>query len=66
MEIVLLSSIKSWDITSYTNFRLFVKKRLYKKNKDVLGEMEFGDRIAALQHTFEAVEQDYRQVLLSI
>jgi histone acetyltransferase 1 len=41
MEIVLLSSIKSWDITSYTNFRLYVKKRLYKKNKDVLNQVFF-------------------------
>lgn len=40
--------------------------RLYKKNKDVLVEMELGDRIQALQHTFDAIEEDYQQLLSRI
>ncbi|KAI8906052.1 histone acetyltransferase type B catalytic subunit [Gorgonomyces haynaldii] len=65
-EILLLYRLPKYDPKKYKEYRLFVKQRLYNKNREVLKEMEFGDRLAALQHTFDAVEEDYRAVLKSI
>ncbi|KAI8897822.1 acyl-CoA N-acyltransferase [Globomyces pollinis-pini] len=62
-EILLLKATLKWDAKSFRDYRIYIKKRLYKKNKDALMGMEFGDRLAALQHTFDAVEEDYRALL---
>jgi histone acetyltransferase 1 len=63
---IMLHRLNKYDAQSYAQYRLWVKQRLYKQNKDALMEVEFGDRIAKLQHTFDNVEQDYRAILKSI
>lgn len=60
---ILLHRLKKYDPKSRQEFRLWVKQRLYKQNKETLMDMEFGDRIAQLQHTFDAVEEDYKAIL---
>lgn len=74
---VLLKRTSKFDAKSIRAYRLFVKQRsgleivlllmdscrLYKKNRDVLEGMELGDRIQALQHTYDNIEQDYQQIL---
>lgn len=63
---VSLHRLKKYDAKAYKDYRLEVKQRLYRQNKETLLSMEFGDRIASLQHTFDAVEQDYQLILKSI
>lgn len=36
---------------------------LYRKNKEVLEDMELGDRIQALGFTYEAVASDYEATI---
>jgi histone acetyltransferase 1 len=62
----MLKRLNKWDAKAVKNYRLFVKQRLYKKNREVLEEMEFGERLVKLQQTFELVEQDYLALLARI
>lgn len=45
------------------NIRLFVKKRLYEKNKETLESLDQPTRLDKLQTAFESLEQDYRRIL---
>lgn len=62
----MLHRLKKYDARAYKEYRLHVKQRLYKKNCEVLEGLDIGDRIAKLQHTFDAVEQDYLAILKAI
>ncbi|KAL2271796.1 hypothetical protein VTJ83DRAFT_1167 [Remersonia thermophila] len=48
----------------YRLWRLLLKVRLYKHNKDALGELEVPERIAKLDETVASVEFDYARLLL--
>jgi len=48
----------------YRLWRLMAKKRLYKHNKDALGELEIPERIAKLDETVSSVEFDYARLLI--
>ncbi|KAL2155984.1 hypothetical protein VTH82DRAFT_728 [Thermothelomyces myriococcoides] len=48
----------------YRLWRLILKKRLYKHNKDALGELEIPERIAKLEETVSNVEFDYARLLI--
>ncbi|KAL1843797.1 hypothetical protein VTJ49DRAFT_7507 [Mycothermus thermophilus] len=48
----------------YRLWRLLLKVRLYKHNKDALGELELPERIAKLDETVASVEFDYARLLL--
>lgn len=48
----------------YRLFRLMLKKRLYKHNRDALGELEIPERIARLDETVSSVEFDYARLLI--
>ncbi|KAJ4292272.1 histone acetyltransferase 1 [Collariella sp. IMI 366227] len=48
----------------YRLWRLMLKKRIYKHNKDALGELEVPERIAKLDETVSSVEFDYARLLL--
>ena len=63
---ILLYRLKKYDVKAYKDYRLWVKQRLFKQNKEALSGMEFGDRIASLQHTFDNLEEDYRSILKSL
>ncbi|KAK4040905.1 acyl-CoA N-acyltransferase [Parachaetomium inaequale] len=48
----------------YRLWRLMLKKRIYKHNKDALGELEIPERIAKLEETVSSVEFDYARLLI--
>jgi len=47
----------------YALWQLFVKQRLYRHNKDSLGQLERPDRIEKLQETLASVEFEYARLL---
>jgi histone acetyltransferase 1 len=47
----------------YQLWRLMLKMRLYKHNRDALGELEIPERIARLDETVSSVEFDYARLL---
>jgi hypothetical protein len=48
------------DSLSRKGSRKLSYDRLFKKNKDILQDMDLGDRIQALQHTFDCIEGNYK------
>ena len=48
----------------YRLWRLLVKKRIYRHNKDALGELEITERIQKLEETVSSVEFDYARLLI--
>jgi histone acetyltransferase 1 len=48
----------------YRLWRLLAKKRLYKHNKDALGELDIDERITKLEETVSSVEFDYARLLI--
>ncbi|KAK3904388.1 acyl-CoA N-acyltransferase [Staphylotrichum tortipilum] len=48
----------------YRLWRLLLKKRIYKHNRDALGELEIPERIAKLDETVSSVEFDYARLLI--
>ncbi|KAJ3276517.1 histone acetyltransferase 1 [Terramyces sp. JEL0728] len=66
VEILFLKRVDRWDARQVKQYRIFVKKRLYKKNKEVLEGMEFGDRLNALEQTYDKIEQDYREIIKNL
>ncbi|KPM42745.1 Histone acetyltransferase type B catalytic subunit [Neonectria ditissima] len=44
-------------------FQLVVKQRLYRHNKDILSQIETGERIEKLQQTLGGVELEYARIL---
>ncbi len=48
---------------SYKLWRFWVKMRVYRRNKDALGQLEVGERIQKLQETVLSVEFDYARLL---
>ena len=63
IEICILKNINMWDARCIKEYRLWVKSRIYKKNRDVLEEMDFGERLSKLQETYELIEKDYLGLL---
>lgn len=47
----------------YRLWRLLAKQRLYRHNKDMLGQLERDERIAKLDETMDGVEFDYARLL---
>jgi len=52
------------DKHAYRLWRLLVKKRLYKHNKDALSELDVEDRVQKLDDTVSSVEFDYARLLV--
>ena len=48
----------------YNLWRLYVKQRLYRHNKDALGQFEVAERIEKLNDTLSGVEFDYSRLLI--
>lgn len=51
------------DQHQYRLWKLLVKERIYRKNKDTLGQLELHERIAKLEETLSSVEFDYARLL---
>ncbi|EFX02827.1 histone acetyltransferase type b catalytic [Grosmannia clavigera kw1407] len=47
----------------YKLWRLFVKQRLYRHNKEILGQLERDQRIDKLEETLRSVELEYARIL---
>lgn len=44
-------------------WQLFVKQRVYRKNRDALSELELPERIDKLQETVQSIELEYARIL---
>lgn len=63
MEMVLLSNFKQFKTLDYKQIRLYIKKRLWDKNKDALLSLEKPMRLDKLQTAYQALEEDYYRIL---
>jgi histone acetyltransferase 1 len=71
VEVVVLRSILQQQKSArggdgQKEYRLWIKKRVFKKNKDVLMDMSVQDRIVALEDTFRRIESDYLDLIKSV
>ncbi|PVU92644.1 hypothetical protein BB561_003707 [Smittium simulii] len=67
-ELCLLKNLnnKSSKSDNFKEYRIWVKKRLFRQNYDMLIEMEPEERKKKLQDTFDSVYQDYIRILSTI
>ncbi|KAK9455397.1 acyl-CoA N-acyltransferase [Dipodascopsis uninucleata] len=63
MEMALLRKLNKSNKTKYRNYRLQVKKRLYKHNKEALKDLDKYEKISRLDDTYRSVEDDYYRLL---
>ncbi|RCK60678.1 Histone acetyltransferase type B catalytic subunit [Candida viswanathii] len=65
LEIILLYKLKQGGFPGVTkkNVRLFIKKRLYDKNKEGLATLDDNTKKDKLQTAYQALEEDYYRIL---
>lgn len=63
MEMVLLSNYQKYKQIRYKDVRLFIKNRLYQKNREALMSLEKPVRMDKLQTAYQALEEDYYRIL---
>ncbi|KAK0560313.1 histone acetyltransferase 1 [Tilletia horrida] len=64
IEMFQLRHLNMQDAGAVRRYRLQVKNRLYKFNRDVLTQMEKGERVQALQKTFASlISEEYAEIL---
>lgn len=63
LEMILLKNYRQFKQENYRRIRLFIKKRLYEKNKDALMTLEKPMRMDKLQTAYEGIEEDYYRIL---
>lgn len=63
VELKLLGNLDKKDKRAYKIYRLLVKGRIYKQNKDALSQLDRLDRIDKLHDTYVHVEDDYYRLL---
>lgn len=51
-------------VREYNLWRLLVKSRLYRQNKDVLGELDVAERLEKLDEVTKSVEFEYARLLM--
>ncbi|CUS09871.1 unnamed protein product [Tuber aestivum] len=64
-EMFMLRGIEKGDEKSMKAFRLLVKARIYKQNKDVLAQLDRLERIDKLHDTYLHVEDEYKGLLIA-
>ncbi|CAZ85385.1 unnamed protein product [Tuber melanosporum] len=64
-EMFMLQGIEKGDEKSMKVFRLLVKARIYKQNKDVLAQLDRLERIDRLHDTYLHVEDEYKGLLIA-
>jgi len=64
-EMFMLQGIEKGDEKSMKAFRLLVKARIYKQNKDVLAQLDRLERIDKLHDTYLHVEDEYKGLLIA-
>lgn len=64
LEMILLYKLKNnLGYDTKKDIRIFIKKRLYEKNKEALNGLDENVRKDKLQTAYEALEQDYYRIL---
>lgn len=63
LELELLSRLDKRKKREYKQYRLFVKKRIYMQNADVLSQLDRLEKIDKLEETYIHVEDDYYRLL---
>ncbi|KAJ1677818.1 histone acetyltransferase 1 [Spiromyces aspiralis] len=63
IEIGLLKSLDKTDKDKYRRYRLFVKRRLYSQNSDILASLPPHERKEKLEETYRNIEEDYHRIL---
>ncbi|KAI5967396.1 HAT1 [Candida theae] len=63
LELILLYKLKHNKDVSKSEVRLFIKRRLYKKNKEGLDALDEATRRDKLQTAYQALEEDYYRIL---
>lgn len=58
-----MALLMHYTINAPKQYRLFVKKRLYIRNREVLDEMDAFDRKAKLAETYDALIHDYARII---
>lgn len=66
LEMILLYKYKNQKKGSLKNIRLFIKKRLYYKNREGLEALDEDNRKDKLQTAYESLESDYYRILLPV
>jgi len=61
----MLQGIEKGDDKSMKAFRLLVKARIYRQNKDVLAQLDRLERIDKLHDTYLHVEDEYKGLLIA-
>jgi len=61
----MLQGIEKGDEKSMKAFRLLVKARIYRQNKDVLAQLDRLERIDKLHDTYLHVEDEYKGLLIA-
>ncbi|SGZ49060.1 CIC11C00000002849 [Sungouiella intermedia] len=64
LEMIFFKQLKDGSsVDSKKSIRLFVKRRLYEKNKEALSGLDAPTRLDKLQTAYEALESDYYRIL---
>lgn len=63
LEIVQLMNLDATDIEQVRQYRLQVKARIFKQNKDILLQLEKSEQKTKLQETFEGVVEEYADMV---
>lgn len=66
IEMVLLSNYKTFAKLNLKQIRLFIKTRLYEKNKEALLTLDKPSRLDKLHTAYQSLEQDYYRILTGI
>lgn len=66
LEMGLLARLEEGDKKATKNYRQLVKSRLYKKNRDILAELEPQERLQKLEETYQSQVEDYLRLLGSV
>ncbi|KAK9369669.1 acyl-CoA N-acyltransferase [Lipomyces kononenkoae] len=66
MEMALLRRMNKSDRNEYRKFRLQVKQRLFKHNKEALKDLDKFERIDKIDEAYRSVEEDYYRLLSGV
>ena len=66
-ELYVLKYLKGSDAQPMRTYRLWLKKRIYRKNEEVLGSIEDQHEVKRkIADAYKNVEEDYRRILSSM
>ncbi|KAJ1882790.1 histone acetyltransferase 1 [Coemansia sp. RSA 1722] len=67
LEIALLRQLAvKKDPNAYSEYRLFVKRRIYAQNSDLMSSMDADEKKQRVRDTYKGVEEDYHRIIALI